>query len=1144
MDSDSDIVYDSEPERRAQSRIPSQTPVRNHLRRTSDERPEASGGEGSNGEREPERMRRTKSKVVRTEEILVLDSGSEEAEGGSTRSRYFSTSASPPRRRRLAPSSAAPADPQSPEGWPFSGPVRIGSRSPPLTFRRASSGSVSADLSTAAATNFESGPAAVASSSKISIPAKASSPFTSALDLLHSRTTSTGHNSPRLSSRRPGILDSPPPPERKSKSRTARARSLVACASASSIEILEENPDGESRPTKEGDPVDLDARGPETWAEQFKLGSSKSSKSSSSKGKAKVKDECAPQIQEGKKRKPWEALEAKVPSSGTQKKKPTTRSKPRKVTQSQYTSDDAQQSKRSEPEDDDLQVLAPTALKPCPSGRLSHPAASSSAAFVKKKATRSMVVDEIDVVTDVKTALILPGDDRLKCLSHCPLCAFTSSEFRPQTSINSWGSKSLASRQTHLRMCAKSNDYNSETVAHLVNQQILILSIESEQNRLERDLEKTLFDRAIGKGEGTAGREVTVVGMEATDGVVEGDKKWASDIKDVQAEVDAWRKKSKKGGIEARLAAVAKDIKRELELARSMSATESETASDRASVESELQGYCDKVPRATGRLRPETDLDREQVSKRAQELLDLARATQKVKQPFGGEDVSMDDAKGRQGQDSSFELPRSTQSFEASTLANRCQHDGAIEVIRPLPSPVRAAKSRSRSPLDEIDLLVSSDEEGMRRRATSLWRANTGKDEASISRIVRSPSASDLVFSASRSKSPSPPRRTPSPRQRDLAPHLSTLTLSSGTSSSSSLVAPSVLLGCHHQLGSSRGLVTSTRRSPSRSPTRARLLNRDGAMRGSDEFEDEVEGGEAVAGWMNGCEEGWGPAGAVLTGGAEEEAGRRGVGGAESSSEEESLANLLARTPSKSAPRRIRTTTQTTATTLSNRRRISPSSPVDEADLASESCARDARPARSTSSRPRVGDPPGMPAYSSLPLSTLQKEVQKYGYRPSKEKSVVVQQLKNVWRALNKATVEAWERGELDQARPGARKGKGSKRQKAVNPDLEAQVSSSQTTKTKGRRKRRVIVDDSAGDEVGDDNETTVGERLRDLIVNDEHLYLRILRYEPIHLDEFILLAANNNVKVARALLIRCLDEQSITFYQEDPTNGQRKRHR
>lgn len=31
---------------------------------------------------------------------------------------------------------------------------------------------------------------------------------------------------------------------------------------------------------------------------------------------------------------------------------------------------------------------------------------------------------------------------------------------------------------------------------------------------------------------------------------------------------------------------------------------------------------------------------------------------------------------------------------------------------------------------------------------------------------------------------------------------------------------------------------------------------------------------------------------------------------------------------------------------------------------------------------------------------------------------------------------------------------------------------------------------------------------------------------QPIHLDEFILLAANNKVKVARALLIRCLDEQ------------------
>lgn len=224
--------------------------------------------------------------------------------------------------------------------------------------------------------------------------------------------------------------------------------------------------------------------------------------------------------------------------------------------------------------------------------------------------------------------------------------------------------------------------------------------------------------------------------------------------------------------------------------------------------------------------------------------------------------------------------------------------------------------------------------------------------------------------------------------------------------------------------------------------------------------------------------------GVLLVGGAEES--RRGSREVESS-DEEPLRQVVARTPIKSQSRKKKNKSPSprivTTKTKTTRRRISPSSPsASDSDLPPLSS--------STVSKKRTGDPPGMPAYSSLPLSTLHKEVQKYGYRPSKEKSVVVQQLKDVWKAINKDKVEAWERGEVDEAGKKVR-GKGKKKAVSERED----DGSKTTTATKGRRKRRTIVDESETEEV--EGETrTVGERLRELIVNDEQLYLRILRYE------------------------------------------------
>lgn len=761
MDSDSDIIYDSEPDRirKAESSTRSfrETSTRNHLRRTSDERPGLSS-EGSTAELEKARGRR-KQKTEKPQEILVLDSGSEEdhQESSATSSKYFSkVNASPKRRRTRSPPVIV-----SPEGWPFSGEVRIGSRSPPLASRRASSRSLSTSHSAGASPDLEvEPPHPIASTSKPSGPAKASSPFTSALDLLHSRPTPpedpfdyslTIEDSTKKPSRSKSTSSANSDPSSRPRSRSKQSTlPLGQTNSASSIEIIETNQEkkgkkkrekterAKSREEEEEGEMSEDLPSPDDWAQQFSHKDRKVADSSKKgKGRGKAKEAVVTQSQDGKRRKPWEALEAKVAASGfTKKKRPTVRVNKSKKVAAKKEEEDEEETKDSDEDHEDLQVVSSrstssTALKPCPSGRLSHLAPSSSS-FTKKKLSKSKPQIEDSTLFDAPPPLSLPSDDRLKCLTRCPLCEFASSHARARTSVDSWGSKSLSTRQNHLRLCAKSHDYFSETVSHLVNQQILILSVESEEKRLERDLEKSLFDRAIGKGEGTGGREVTVVGIESSRGSQEGDKEWFKDVRGVQDEVDGWRKKSKRGGIEERLAKVAKEIKLELERAQ-------KADMEGATTEVEDGEQDEQLPRATGRLRPETEIDRDQVSKRAKELLDLANGTQLTRKSVLvlDEDTSMEGSEVRgQDQDFVFAPPPPTQTFEDSTLANRCDHDGAINIVRPLRASSPSSKGKSRSPLHELDLSFSSDEEVVVPRTTSLWKANAGTDEASLSRIV------------------------------------------------------------------------------------------------------------------------------------------------------------------------------------------------------------------------------------------------------------------------------------------------------------------------------------------------------------------------------------------------------------------------
>jgi hypothetical protein len=149
------------------------------------------------------------------------------------------------------------------------------------------------------------------------------------------------------------------------------------------------------------------------------------------------------------------------------------------------------------------------------------------------------------------------------------------------------------------------------------------------------------------------------------------------------------------------------------------------------------------------------------------------------------------------------------------------------------------------------------------------------------------------------------------------------------------------------------------------------------------------------------------------------------------------------------------------------------------------------------------------PAYDTWTLEELQKEVQKYGYKPSTSKTVIIVQLTRVWEALRQA-----------EAEKDKKKGKGKSSKTAKKTTASASksgggavkaTSKATTKKTANVAARRrsasvsgassVSVSDVAEEDDGvaalsDDEAVALRTRLRAAIATDDALYLRILRYE------------------------------------------------
>ncbi|WWD00321.1 hypothetical protein V866_007232 [Kwoniella sp. B9012] len=226
----------------------------------------------------------------------------------------------------------------------------------------------------------------------------------------------------------------------------------------------------------------------------------------------------------------------------------------------------------------------------------------------------------------------------------------------------------------------------------------------------------------------------------------------------------------------------------------------------------------------------------------------------------------------------------------------------------------------------------------------------------------------------------------------------------------------------------------------------------------------------------------------------------------------------------------------------------------------------------------------GMPDYSTWELKKLQKLVTGYGFRTSNDHQALEKIATDCWRAINPTLLHPTAHGKpksktSSTSRKSTEKDQTEMADRRSERESESSISSAdvplaQVKSKKGKSKGTAInVKDSQEEPLttptptqriakakakakekekereeprGKTTYEDLSKMFYKLIMDDQELYLRILRYEPISFDELISKSIASGIdKEKRGWkkdLKRYLDLQSISFFTEDPT-GQRRRH-
>ncbi|SCV71679.1 BQ2448_3267 [Microbotryum intermedium] len=670
----------------------------------------------------------------------------------------------------------------------------------------------------------------------------------------------------------------------------------------------------------------------------------------------------------------------------------------------------------------------------------------------KRRKNKAILLPSVDPV-------VLPSRARVRVLDRCPLCDLYFST-----------SRSAEWKEGHLRTCALTKDYTSETVRVRVEQRILDLAETAEAELRRLDSSRTLFDRTVGKGEGanTHLREVTVVGVEVGEGA-----EWTREGK----EIGKMQKDLEKG---MRKPTRDKVIQEAAEIRREGWERERKRGEEAVKVE---WGQA-QTPRATGVLKPESASSRHAFAGRIEVVLGAlggSGLTQAVTKRRGSESAEDDVFVVDSIAADELMEPPSTQLFAPSALVEKCADTNEIQAVAIPSKLLPKTKRRARRKTSKSDSESDTDEE---RATRSLWSAAAGHDDEIIQEVVHD---------------------RPIHHRRQLEVQLGTPSTTDG-SPTRALRSSMTTLG----LGVDDDAATSSegQHSPSRRSLRDEMVIDDDDAKsssasdvGEGAWEDEIYN-DGVMMWDG-----------------REEIGTLVVTDDGSSSEDEPLAAVAKRSCAKSTGRKVgRPRKVSTSPSISSPSSTS-TSDIDEIVIYSS-----------------VNPPPGCPDYSSQSLEQLQRQVKGFGFRVSKEKSVLVDQLIKVWIAMHPP--------EPPSKSPKVKKPKAAaKKSKSKKKDKEAEAEEEEV------------------------DERSLSAKMRESVLANEAIYLKVLRYEPIFFDDIVALAVGNKVKVAKAFLAKWLDDQvgrptpclsrfesinshslccaqCITFYTQDPTNGSRRRYK
>ncbi|KAM0752880.1 hypothetical protein T439DRAFT_323489 [Meredithblackwellia eburnea MCA 4105] len=760
-------------------------------------------------------------------------------------------------------------------------------------------------------------------------------------------------------------------------------------------------------------------------------------------------------------------------------------------------------------------------------GRSNSLSGSSSSGSLSRyiSATTSVTVSRPPALSasSLTEVLTLFDSRYISVLTSCPLCDVDWPE-----------SKKSGPKTTHLTKCAKDKHFNNKTVNFLVEKQILRLGKAAEVARREKEQSRTLFERTIGVGEGAGRSEVRVVGVEQKSGHYNPKK-----LREVQMELDEVKKKLPVDKAIKFAADIRERKRREEEAAKKLRKEERRKAGQNAKTsEGEEQGEDDDgldptaPPRPTGNLRAVSTQTVTAVAQRAQVLLGALGNTGLTQSPsVPSTSISKllpsvfpaAGTKSMSTSDDELSLPPSTQQFEPSHLAKKLDDEGLVKVVA-LPMKERQTLVQDY----QNDEMLSSPEQMERPR--SLWKAAEGFDDEAIRCVVTS------TFSQ-----PPQPAASTSRSAGHFVSSLQSLMNESPTQQGG--VLDSTLMTGMGRLGLDGDVLEEQggREEGEWEHDWEEDFGWDGG--GGGDRDDDAEGGMLVWEGEGGLSVKWDERDAPnIDGGANEKTlvdEQQSIISSDTSDDQPLIATL-ARTvaPSRKLDSDSRTTT--THRTMASDRNKKPNNdgPVDEengspgftfsttpagsdsdTDSKQSTCqssrsqqqpnpvASGPKPSKKTSSLTEE-----MPDWSTYAVPKLQAEVAKYGFRISKERSVLEDQLTKVWIAMHPPPVALKE------------------------------IETGGTSKKPRSRKKKV----GAGEEeMPEDVGETVAERLRKAIMEDsQNLYLKVLRYEPIFFDEVVAFAADRNIKVSKPLLMKCLDEMSITFYTQDPTGGTRARYR